>query len=156
MPFREEAQEAIRASGGRMTPQRQLIIDLLEKARGHLDAEALYQRANERDPNISLATVYRALHTLQAAGLVREQYLSSDHERKHYEPVHKDEGHHFTCRSCGRVLHFRTTLIQALKQQIENDLGAQVLHACLCFEGVCADCRGAEATHTFTNVAHTK
>ena len=61
MSFSEKAADAIRQSGGRMTAQRQQIIDLLENASQRLDAEALYDQARRNDPSISLATVYRTL-----------------------------------------------------------------------------------------------
>jgi Fur family ferric uptake transcriptional regulator len=35
------------------------VLDVIETAEEHLDAETIYQRARKMDPKISLATVYR-------------------------------------------------------------------------------------------------
>ena len=140
MSFLKEASKAIRESGGRMTNQRELIIHLLEENTQHLDAEELYHLAFAQDNSISLATIYRTLNTLEDAGLVQPRYLSHDHERKYYEPVDDQEHYHFTCRQCHKVIEFRSDLITELKDKLEAELGIQVSHACVCFDGLCPDC----------------
>ncbi len=141
MPFIEQASEAIRETGGRFTQQRRLIVELLEGAEGHLDAERLYQLAHARDETVSLATVYRTLNVLEGAGLIDQRYLSHSHERKVYEPVGASEHYHFTCTGCGRVIEFETQRVQRLKEALEVGLGVRVEHACLCLEGLCYACR---------------
>jgi Fe2+ or Zn2+ uptake regulation protein len=54
------------------TPQRRLLFDVLRQAKGCLDARELYRRAVEKDPHISLATVYRNLRLFKELGLVEE------------------------------------------------------------------------------------
>ena len=141
MTFLDAARSAIHNAGGRMTPQRRLIISLLENSEERLDAEELHQRANQQDSGISLATVYRTLHTLEEAKLIQHSYRSRDHERKYYELVQQDKEYQFICRECGRTYLFRSRLIQALKDQLENDLSVQVLQTCLCIEGLCPACQ---------------
>ena len=77
MSFSEKAADAIREAGGRMTAQRQHIIDLLGSASERLDAEGLFEQARVLDPAISLATVYRTLSTLESVGLIRQTYISN-------------------------------------------------------------------------------
>lgn len=144
MSFLEEASKVIRESGGRMTSQREIIIQLLEETTQHLDAEGLYHLAFTQDNSISLATVYRTLNALEDAGLIQPRYLSHDHERKYYEPVEEQEHYHFTCQKCHRVIEFRSELIDALKTKLETQLGIEVAHACVCFDGLCPDCRKKE------------
>ena len=144
MSFLEEASEAIRKAGGRMTAQRQLIIDLLGTSAEHLDAEGLYRLAHRQDEGVSLATVYRTLNTLEEAGLVQQHYLSYDHDRKFYEPLDVGEHYHFTCRNCHKVIEFRSELVDDMKKKLETELGIEVQHACLCFDGLCPDCRDGE------------
>lgn len=142
MTFVDEASAAIRAAGGRFTPQRRLILDLLEHTRDHVDAERLYQLAHEQDSTISLATVYRTLNVLHNANLIDQRYFSPRHDKTYYEPAHAAEHYHFTCRGCGKVIEFDTPLVQALRQDIEDNLGVSLDHICMCFEGLCADCQG--------------
>lgn len=148
MSFIERASEAIHTAGGRMTPQRQTIIELLASANERLDADALYQLARQQDQNINLATVYRTLRTLEEANLIREQYISPDHDRKYYTLT--AETFHFTCRKCHRVIPFTSGIVDALKQQLKADLHVSALNICMCVDGLCADClaeeQAAEAT----------
>jgi Fe2+ or Zn2+ uptake regulation protein len=146
MSFVSEASAAIRETGGRMTPQRRLIIGLLERANDHLDAEGLYHLAHERDRSISLATVYRTLNVLKDAGLIEQRYFSREHGREYYEPSGASEHYHFTCKMCGQVTEFETTLVDEIKAELEANLEATVHHACICFEGVCKTCQASHGT----------
>lgn len=148
MSFQERAIKAIQASGGRLTTQRQILLDLLAEAHDEIDAESLYQLATARDAAISLPTVYRTLHTLEAAHLITPLYVSQDHERKVYR-LHDDEQRlHFTCRGCGRVISFQTHLVEQLKEELVHQLGAEVANFCMCAGGLCADCRTKEPSMT--------
>lgn len=138
MSFLDKASEVIRADGGRMTPQRQTIIELLAASVEGVDAESLHQQAQQRDPNINLTTVYRTLEVLETANLIHPQYISPDHERKYY--MLADGLYHFTCRRCHRVIPFVSELVEALKRQLESDLHVQAINACVCVEGLCPDC----------------
>lgn len=142
MSFLEQATQAIHEAGGRMTPQRQLIVEILAAATERLDADALYQRARQRDDAISLATVYRTLAALESAGLIHQRYVSRDHERKVYEP--DAEVYHFTCRRCRQVIPFQSPLVNLLKQELEQQFQVQALQACICVDGLCPACRQAE------------
>jgi Fur family ferric uptake transcriptional regulator len=141
MSYLEQADKVIREAGGRMTAQRRLIIEILESSREHLDAEALHLRAREQDDSVSLATVYRTLNMLEEAGLVQQRYLSREHERKTYEPLHVDEEYHFTCRICRRVIAFHSELMEQLKRELEAELNVKVFNACVCVDGLCPDCQ---------------
>lgn len=141
MTFQDRAKDAIRASGGRVTPQRALLLDLLATAAADLDAETLHQRAAAHDPLISLPTVYRTLHTLEGAGLVSSHFTSSDHERKLYHVDTQTTRFHFTCQSCGVVIPFTSTLTDPLIETLNQQLGADVRSLCMCAGGLCAACR---------------
>ncbi len=142
MSFIERASEAIHAAGGRMTAQRQVIIELLASAAGRLDAEALYQLSRQQDSTINLATIYRTLNTLEAAGLIREQYISPEHERKYYTLT--AETFHFTCRNCHRVIAFSSNVLDDLKARLATDLHVTAFNVCMCVDGLCADCAAEE------------
>lgn len=141
MTFQEQASDAIRASGGRMTTQREILLDLLADIDDDINAEHLYQLATERDPAISLPTVYRTLHTLEDTEIIASHYVSSDHERKVYRINTETDVFHFTCRKCGRVSTFQSDLIKQLKQELSTQLAAEVATVCMCAGGLCADCR---------------
>lgn len=148
MSFQQQAINLIRASGGRITPQRTLLLDLLASQAGDMDADQLHQLATAQDPNISLPTIYRTLHTLEAAQIITSHYVSSDHERKVYRIHNHEDAFHFTCRRCGQVITFHSDLIDQLRQDLSTQLDVDELTLCLCAGGLCADCRKEKPTMT--------
>jgi len=124
----------------RMTPQRAVILKVIEESSGHLDAETIWKRAKEHDQKLNLATVYRTLVVLKGMGLIDQRYFARKHKREIYESARKPEHYHFTCNACGEVSEFQTGHITELRAELETKLGWKMSHSCLCFEGVCAKC----------------
>jgi Fe2+ or Zn2+ uptake regulation protein len=135
----ERLQDALRSAGRRLTPQRRLILRVLEESDGHLDADALYDRVKARDPDVSLATVYRTLAVLREIGMVEEHRLGEDHG--HYEAVRQEPHYHFTCLRCGKVIEFDTPLVAQIEQVLREQEGVRVTGAHLHVSGYCAQCR---------------
>lgn len=149
MSFQQQAKQALRASGGRITSQRELLLDLLAAVEDDIDAEHLFQLAGKHDPTISLPTIYRTLNALEAAHLIISRYVSSDHQRKMYRiRANDDDVFHYTCRRCGRVIPFQSTLVEQLKCELSTQLGAEISTFCMCAGGLCADCREEELAMT--------
>lgn len=138
--LRQRVRRQLEHAGLRVTPQRVLVLEILEEAEEHLDAEAIYERARRRDPKVSLATVYRTLAKLKEVGLVEQRYFARDHRREYYEASHKEEHYHFTCLGCGKVIEVHTPRIAQARQELSEALGLEFTHACICFEGFCAEC----------------
>ena len=55
---------AYRDNGRKLTPQRQLIFQLMHENETHPTAEELYDQASAQMPGISLRTVYQTLNEL--------------------------------------------------------------------------------------------
>ncbi len=140
MTAHAETLASLRATGHRITPQRQTVLKVVETSAEHLDAEAIYLRARERDPKISLATVYRTLTVLKDMGLIEQRYLARDHAREHYEPVGAPQHYHFTCLGCRQVIEFQSPRVKEMTAELQRALGVQVAHACICLEGYCRTC----------------
>ncbi len=137
---RERVRQQLVQAGLRVTPQRLLVMEILEESDDHLDAEAIYERARDRDPKVSLATVYRTLAKLKEVGLVEQRYFARDHKREYYEASHKEEHYHFTCLGCGKVIEVHTPRIAQAQEELSAALGLVFTHACICFEGFCPEC----------------
>lgn len=135
----EQAQRAFRNSGMRITAQRRTILEVLSDSEAHLDAEEVYRRAKVRDPNISLATVYRTLAALRQIGLVQQRHLTRNDQRGYYE-IANQQHYHFTCLRCGRVIEFDTPLISQIQDELAEEMGIRVVQARLYLEGYCSDC----------------
>src|SRR5215831_11513243 len=95
------------AAGMRLTRQRQILLDLIDKTGQHLDAESLYQLAREKDAKLNRVTVYRTLKLLKEGGLVDELDLAHfEGDQHYYETRMKQEHAHIICLRCGRVEEF--------------------------------------------------
>lgn len=136
------ARETLKQRGFRLTRQRQILLDLLDKTGAHLDAETLYRLAHERDPKLNRVTVYRTLKMLKEGGLVDELDLMHHAGDQHYyETRRKQEHAHIVCLRCGKVEEFFGEPLQKLKRQVERTFGFQILIARTEIGGYCAHCQ---------------
>ena len=133
------SERRLRAAGKRITSQRRLVVDILAESSGHLDAADIYELGRQRDPRLSLSTVYRTLSMLKETGVVRELHLDDEHH--HYELDGEDEHSHLVCRGCGRIIEVDSTAFA----QAASDLGAahdcEIASAQVELSGYCAECR---------------
>jgi Fur family transcriptional regulator, ferric uptake regulator len=155
----EAAKDSLKQRGIRLTRQRQLLLDLLDKSGQHLDAEALYQMAHEKDPKLNRVTVYRTLKLLKEGGLVDEldlmHYTGDQH---YYETRTKQEHAHIICLRCGKVEEFYGDPLHKLRRQVEGMFGFQILIARTEVGGYCAHCqvlRAKEVEQARRNLAET-
>ncbi len=125
--------------GQRVTSQRRLLLDLLRRSEGHLDAEELYRLAKEHEPRISLSTVYRNLSLFKELGLIQEHHFAAEHH--HYEVKGNREHHHLVCLGCGRVMEFESKLTEKMQEKVSRDTGFEVISTTVNFEGYCDRCR---------------
>jgi Fe2+ or Zn2+ uptake regulation protein len=128
----------LKSSGLRMTSQRALILDIMGHGEGHLDADEVYRLARERQPGISLSTVYRNLQTLKRLGLVEELHVDESHH--HYEAKPATEHHHLVCLSCGEVTEFSGGFSEELKEIARRE-DFEVTGVEVHLTGYCARCR---------------
>ena len=122
-----------------MTRQRTLLLDLIKDAGGHLDADELYRRAREKQPRVSLSTVYRALHLFKKMGLVEEYHFDESHH--HYEATSKKEHHHLLCLGCGKVTEFQSPLSRYVTRNVPEARDFHIVDTELRMTGYCSDCR---------------
>lgn len=123
-----------------LTAQRRLLLDILRETKGHLNARDLYQRAIQRDKNISLATVYRNLRLFEEVGLVDERRLDDIH--CYYELKQSNVHYHLVCSACGRVMEFESPMVGKLVDEVERNSDFHVSKAVLYLEGYCKKCKG--------------
>ena len=135
----ETDRRALNVPGLRITNQRALILEIIRHGRGHLDADEIYRRAREKQPRISLSTVYRTLQTLKKLGLVEE--LHFDEEHHHYEVKPFTEHQHLICVGCGKVVEFKYPLSQEMKDNISREKDFEVTEVEVQMRGYCPKCR---------------
>ena len=93
--------EQLRAAGLRPTRQRLALAKLLfGRGHCHVTAESLFNDAKQARVDVSLATVYNALHDFTAKGLLREISLDS---ASSYFDTNTGEHHHFYFEGTGML-----------------------------------------------------
>jgi len=111
----------------------------MQEAGKHLDAKELYRRASERNPNVSLATVYRNLRLFTEQGLINERHLGQAH--CYYEMKRLGEHQHLVCEACGQVIEFESPLIRKLVAEVQRKNNFSVTRVELYLEGHCYKCK---------------
>jgi len=125
--------------GLRITNQRALILEIIRQGKGHLDADEVYRRARQKQPRLSLSTVYRTLQTLKKLGLVDEVHFDEDHH--HYEVKPSTEHHHLVCLGCGRVVEFQYPLARLVKKNVPEAKDFEIAGSEIRITGYCPACR---------------
>ncbi|HLJ18182.1 MAG TPA: transcriptional repressor [Bryobacteraceae bacterium] len=147
--------DSLRERGVRLTRQRQILLELIDKSGKHLDAESLYLLAKEQDPKLNRVTVYRTLKLLKQGGLVDElDLMHYGGDQHYYETRLKQEHAHIICLRCGKVEEFFGEPLQKLRRQVEAHLGFQILLARTEIGGYCSHCqalRGKEMQEAAAN-----
>lgn len=137
------ARRAINSTGRRMTPQRAMLLEIIQESSDHLDAEEIHRRARERGERLSLSTVYRTLGLLKQLDLVDELHLWDEHH--HYESKPPQEHSHLVCRRCGTVIELSWDVVERIKALAARQQDFRIERAQVDFVGLCAACRDAEA-----------
>jgi Fur family ferric uptake transcriptional regulator len=138
----EGIKDSLKQRGVRLTRQRQILLELIDKSGQHLDAERLYLMAKEQDPKLNRVTVYRTLKMLKEGGLVDElDLMHIGGDQHYYETRMKQEHAHIICLRCGKVEEFFGEPLQKLRKQVEAHFGFQVVLARTEVGGYCSHCQ---------------
>jgi Fur family transcriptional regulator, ferric uptake regulator len=138
----EGIKDSLQQRGVRLTRQRRILLELIDKSGQHLDAERLYLLAKEQDPKLNRVTVYRTLKMLKEGGLVDELDLMHIGGDQHfYETRMKQEHAHIICLRCGKVEEFFGEPLQKLRRQVESHFGFQIVLARTEVGGYCSHCQ---------------
>jgi Fur family transcriptional regulator, peroxide stress response regulator len=138
-----------RRHGLAVTGQRLAIFAALAASREHPSAEQIFLAVRDKLPKLSLATVYKNLEALRAAGAIGA--VNTLHEQGRYESVLPGTGagtphHHFVCVSCKKVLDLHDDRFDALRVSPRETQGFEVRAVRVQVEGLCPDCRAAAAS----------
>lgn len=143
---KSDMKHSLRERGVRLTKQREILLELIDSSGKHLDAEQLFQMAQERDPKLNRVTVYRTLKMLKASGLVDElDLMHYGGDQHYYETRLKQEHAHVICLRCGKVEEFFGDPIMKLRKQVEAHFGFQILLARTEIGGYCSHCQALRA-----------
>ncbi len=134
--------DSLKLQGVRLTRQREILLELIDKSGKHLDADTLFELAKQQDPKLNRVTVYRTLKMLKESGLVDElDLMHYGGDQHYYETRLKAEHAHVICLRCGKVEEFFGEPLQKLRRQVEQHFGFQIVLARTEIGGYCAHCQ---------------
>jgi Fur family ferric uptake transcriptional regulator len=134
----------LQESGLRATTQRKTVLEVITMHRGPLTADDIYREAQQINPRISLATVYRTLTSLTDAGVLDQSFLTRTHERSHFGLAGEAHAFHFRCLACGKIIEFQSQpVLSALQRELADKYRVEVTDVCLCVDGYCEACAGS-------------
>lgn len=131
--------DAVRRSGRRLTLQRQLVLDAVERAKHHVTAEEIARRVRAKFPGIGPSTVYRNLQALEELGYVIHTHLDDRVTRWHRADTHPHG--HLVCRSCGGETEVRTEVLTSMAKRLKADYRFEADLAHSAIVGICRRCR---------------
>src|SRR5215471_7975123 len=136
--YMNSSNEMLRKRGYRLTPQRFMILSVIQEAEEHLTIDQIAERVQTRNPYVSLSTIYRTLELLRELGLVRENHLPG--EQPHYEAAEGKDHHHLVCRNCRTIIHLDDTLLGTLNEQLQEQYQFHNVTLDLVAAGYCESC----------------
>jgi Fe2+ or Zn2+ uptake regulation protein len=136
--YGNSSNETLRKRGYRLTPQRYMILSVIQEAEEHLSIDQILERVQKRNPYVSLSTIYRTLELLRELGLVRENHLPGQQPR--YEIAEGKAHHHLVCHRCRSMIHLDDALLGNLNEQLQEQYHFHNLTLDLVAAGYCDNC----------------
>ena len=108
-----------------MTEQRNIIADIIDTIDGHPDVNEIHQKANEKDKNISIATVYRTVKLFEEYGALEKHDFKDGRSR--YESITNHHHDHLIDVDTGEVHEFMNEEIEQIQKKIAKELGFNLI-----------------------------
>ncbi len=118
-------EDKLARTGVRMTAPRRVLARVLGSTTDHPDVEELHRRAQQIDPGISLATVYRTVRLFEQLGIVERHAFSAGRAR--YEQPGEEHHDHFVNVRTGEVIEFQSEEIERLQAEVARKLGYKLV-----------------------------
>ncbi len=125
----------------RHTQQREVILEELCKLESHPTVDELFLIVRERQPRISLATVYRNLELLAEQGVVQKLELAG-HQRRFDGWAERHT--HIRCLNCGAVADVAIEPRRTPLQEVQERTDYRVTDQHIEFVGQCPECQESD------------
>ncbi len=127
----------VRSRGGRATPSRRLLLEVLFESDRHLSAEELAEAVQARAPDVHISTIYRNLEDLQRLGVAVHTHLG--HGPATYQLASYAHAH-FICEKCGAAIEAPDEMFRGLARSAKARLGFSIDPRHFAILGRCAAC----------------
>ena len=134
--------EVLQHRGLKQSHQRDVIAEVFFSMGGHVPIDALVVRVKEREPRISVATVYRTMKLLAECGLAVPRHFGEGQAR--YESANRHHPHahdHLICTVCGAIVEFESDRISELQLRVARRHGFEIERRRVELYGRCPRCR---------------
>ena len=132
--------DLVRSQGGRVTPAKRAVVDVLARSDEHLTADDVIDRVTADSPSTAPSTVYRVLQQLEEIGAVEHVHSGRGPAFYHLREI----GHaHLVCSLCGAIIDVPDRMLATLRRQVLDQYGFTVdaHHGALL--GTCVACAGS-------------
>jgi Fur family ferric uptake transcriptional regulator len=119
-PSSGDWRERLREGGYRLTPQRELILEAVERLE-HATPDEVLAEVRTRSTAVNASTVYRTLEVLEELGLIRHAHLSDRAPTYHSTSEH--EHFHLVCRNCHKVISVDPGVLTPIAERLVADHG---------------------------------
>jgi Fur family ferric uptake transcriptional regulator len=133
----EQAIEALRASGLRLSTARRLVIEALFAADGPVSAAALAQTLS-----LDESSIYRNLEVLEQHGLTHHVHLG--HGPGLYVLAGRDDHEYLYCERCAKVTVLAADDLEPVRGELRARFGHTARFTHFAIVGVCAACAESE------------
>jgi Fur family peroxide stress response transcriptional regulator len=133
-----ELERRCASAGIPVTAQRRTVLEVLASRCDHPTVDQIYTAVAERMPDVSRATVYRSLETLDELGLLRRV--------EHPGSAVRFDGnttphHHFLCTRCGAIEDLPLAAVRGHEQLAFVGAGERVAgEIAVSVRGLCGSC----------------
>ncbi len=129
---------ALEAEGHRYTAQRAAVYEALDGTTSHPTADEIFTSVRTRIPDISLATVYKALEAFVSCGIARKLTVGPGPAR--YDS-RTDAHDHVRCLECGQVADVEGDTLGRWLDGLGGGTDFEVVGYRLELVGYCPGCR---------------
>lgn len=140
----DELVQLIRSTDQRATPQRVMILSVLQQAENHLTADEVFQRLGPVSSALNRSTVYRTLERFRDAGIVSETDLGGG--VRVFELLAPHRHHHLICHQCNTMIEMDDETVETMRAGIRSRYGFEPQVDHLAIWGRCSQC--AEPSRT--------
>lgn len=136
----EQAVEALKKAGFRITVARRAIVDVVLASAAPVSAQGVSAALRKRGVSANVTTVYRELEFLRERGICMSVTLQDGVRR--YESAALGHHHHLVCLECDAIqdVELPHDELHAAEKRIEKTHGFTVRQHALEFYGRCKNC----------------
>jgi len=129
----------------RVTPQREMVLHVLQEIQNDATAEEIHAMVSRLSPAVDLSTVYRTLDLFIELNLVSSfEQVNGD---RRFELLTTHTPHfHLLCQQCGELTSISLDELQPLANQLRLAHCFELKTEHLVIPGICAKCKSQTAT----------